>query len=266
MTRDQRHLGFLLKIGGLASIGVALCVVPMDTVAHSCIGGVVALPCFAASDAALRLAPTLGVMVLGAAFVAVMALIAEAGLHLRLHSALSSVAEAGTIGGRPVSVVPTIPGGAFVAGFRRPTIYVAADLDKRLRPAELEAVLLHESHHQRTHAPIRLLLLGGVRRCFSWSESVSSWLNARRAEIEIRADSYAIQAGASRRDLARALVKLSALRPPIGAAGFASPEDRRIAALLGTEQISDVRRRPPFSLKCVVLAVPLFAALCTLLP
>lgn len=151
--------------------------------------------------------------------------------HRRLASLLDRLAEPAVLGEMPVGVVDGI-GPACVAGLRRPRIYCASDLAIQLEPVELRAVLLHERHHQIDHAPARLILLDAVAWPLGRLTMGRRWLAGARAQIEIAADRYALTSGATRADLASALLKLGDQDAPLGVAGYAASSERRLRALL----------------------------------
>ena len=151
--------------------------------------------------------------------------------HRRLASLLDRLTESAVLGEMPVGVVDGI-GPACVAGLRRPRIYCASDLAIQLEPVELRAVLLHERHHQIDHAPARLILLDAVAWPLRRLTMGRRWLAGARAQIEIAADRYALTSGATRADLASALLKLGDQDAPLGVAGYAASSERRLRALL----------------------------------
>ena len=123
-------------------------------------------------------------------------------------------------------------GPAYVAGLRHPQIYCASDLASQLDPMELRAVLLHERHHQIAHAPALLVLLDAVAWPLVQLEVGRRWVARVRAQIEIAADRYAVASGATRANLASALVKLGEQNVPSGAAGYSASSELRFRALL----------------------------------
>ncbi|MEO8437520.1 MAG: hypothetical protein ABI562_03615 [Chloroflexota bacterium] len=152
--------------------------------------------------------------------------------HRRVARLLERLAEPAVLGDMAVGVVDGV-GPACVAGLRRPRIYCASDLPDHLDPVELRAVLLHERHHQVAYAPGRLILLDAVARPLERLATGRRWLARARAQIEIAADRYALASGATRADLASALVKLGDQNVPVGLAGYAASSELRLRALLG---------------------------------
>ena len=179
--------------------------------------------------------------------------------HRRLASLLDRLAEPAVLGEMPVGVVDGI-GPACVAGLRRPRIYCASDLAIQLEPVELRAVLLHERHHQIDHAPARLILLDAVAWPLRRLTMGRRWLAGARAQIEITADRYALASGATRADLASALLKLGDQDAPLGVAGYAASSERRLRALLddAPERLPD---RPPWIAAILVSAGVLLVCL-----
>lgn len=179
--------------------------------------------------------------------------------HRRLARLLDRLAEPAVLGDVPVGVVDGV-GPACVAGLRRPRIYCASDLAGQLDPVELRAVLLHERHHQMDHAPARLILLDAVAWPLERLAMGRGWLARARAQIEIAADRYALTAGATRADLASALLKLGDQNVPVGLAGYAASSELRLRALLGDppERLSN---RGPLIVSALVAASVLLVCL-----
>ena len=179
--------------------------------------------------------------------------------HRRLASLLDRLAEPAVLGEMPVGVVDGI-GPACVAGLRRPRIYCASDLAIQLEPVELRAVLLHERHHQIDHAPARLILLDAVAWPLRRLTMGRRWLAGAQAQIEITADRYALTSGATRADLASALLKLGDRDAPLSVAGYAASSERRLRALLddAPERLPD---RPPWIAAILVSAGVLLVCL-----
>lgn len=169
---------------------------------------------------------------LAAALVLVVAIGREAWRHQRLAASMSRLAYPATIEGHAIGLVPGL-GAALAAGLHRPRIFCADDLPRRLDAEELRAVILHERHHQLEGGPARLVLIGALAPVLGRFESGRSWLERERARIEIAADAYALDSGASRPALASALVKLASSPTMSVAPDFASAVDLRVRALLG---------------------------------
>ena len=109
---------------------------------------------------------------------------------------------------------------AFVLGPLRPEIFVSRALLDTLDAEELEAVLLHEEHHQRTLAPLRTLALTSWMRLVGVVPVLVRSIERRLDRLEIDADRYALAGGASPATLASALVKCD---PTAGSAGIVMP-------------------------------------------
>ncbi len=179
--------------------------------------------------------------------------------HRRLARLLSRLAEPALLGNVPVGLIDGV-GPACVAGLRRPRIYCASDLAGQLDPVELRAVLLHERHHQVDHAPARLILLDAVARPLERLATGRRWLARARAKIEIAADRYALASGATRADLASALVKLGNQSAPVGVAGYAASSELRLRALLG-DPPEGASNRGPWTVSALVAAAVLLVCL-----
>jgi hypothetical protein len=111
----------------------------------------------------------------------------------------------------------------------RPSIYLTSAAFDMLTPGERVAVVLHEVHHASTLAPVRAALVQAWDYAGWAFARLDAALAARLAGIEIEADRFALLAGASRRDLASALVRLD---PEAMALGFTGGGDQRVRALL----------------------------------
>ena len=174
--------------------------------------------------------------------VAVVAAVAREGWrHSRMAASLGQLARPGVLSGHPVGVIPGLSG-AVVAGVRRPRIFCGHDLSSRLAPDEVQAVILHERHHQLAGAPVRLVVIAAVGSLLRRLDSGRVWIERERARIEIAADAYALASGVSRNALARALVKLGS-DPAVGVVpGFATASDLRVRALLGERTGIEDRR------------------------
>ena len=197
------------------------------------------------ADTVLGVGPVRVMLGLGGAaglFVA-LSVIWRAERHRRVAGLLQRVAEPAVLGDVSVGIVDGI-GPACVAGLRIPRIYCASDLATMLDPEELRAVLLHERHHQIEHTPSRLILLDGVGWPLGRSAVGRRWIARTRAQLEIAADRYALAAGATRADLASALLKLGDEMAPSSLAGYAASSELRLRALLDDTPSSGPDRTP----------------------
>ena len=178
--------------------------------------------------------------------------------HTLLTHRLRREAASRRIAGVEVQVVSDVA--PMVAGLVRPTVFCDDSLTSRLDRPEQRAVLLHERGHQRVKDPLRLLGIEAVERCLGFLPGVRRRTTRARARLEIRADRYALDHGASRGDLARALVRLSDLAPAT-TAGFAEVTEERIRALTGDSGLAHRQRVWPRVVVVVVLVGTLFATL-----
>ena len=180
--------------------------------------------------------------------------------HHRLTTAMRRLALTGELAGQRVDFVPGL-GSPFVAGLWSPRIFCGSDLAAHLDEEELHAVLLHERHHQRDRAPLRLVGVAALAPALGRTRAGRAWLERRWARVEIAADRYAVMQGASRAAIARALLKL----PPVDgvgwAPGFSTAGDLRVRALLGEETEPDGRGWWPRTLPAVVLLAACLAIL-----
>jgi Zn-dependent protease with chaperone function len=202
---------------------------------------------------------TVGVGLAGLALTVGAAGAVQVARHRQLVRGLRSLSVPSRLAGLPVRTGDF--GGVFVAGLIRPTVFADRGLPDQLRPGELRAVLLHEQAHQRARDPARLLVLdlvAPVLRRWSWGHQ---WLARSTARREIDADRYALENGATKRDLASALLRLEPVARA-GVAGFTPAAELRLRALLGEAVDLDtpaVARR----VVALLLGLTLGAATCT---
>lgn len=145
--------------------------------------------------------------------------------------------------GRVVCIASELPL-AFCAGIVRPRIYVSRGLIDKLRPSELDAVLLHELYHRHRRDPLRYAAAAAVTDvCFYLP--VLGWI-ARylRENAELGADRAAMKA-IGNRPVAGALWALGEAADSPLIAAFAGTAELRAAQILGDPL---PRRRPRRSL------------------
>src|SRR5437879_5839441 len=158
----------------------------------------------------------------------------QARRHRRLEAGLRELARPERLADHSVGIVTGLDA-PYVAGLRGARIYCPPDLDWRLSESELRAVLLHERHHQASHAPARLVVLASIETLVGWLPAAMRWLEVRRAAIEIGADEHALTSGARRSDLARALLKLGSPGAESSLPSYASASELRLRHLTGKE-------------------------------
>jgi Zn-dependent protease with chaperone function len=144
-----------------------------------------------------------------------------------------------------LAVVPTCPGGAYVAGTRRPVLLVGAELVERLDTEELEGVLAHELAHVKRRDNLVSATLGVLRDLVFFVPG-GGWAVAQlHRERERAADQLAVRVTERPGALASGLLKTLEL-------GAATGEPRTCAALAPSatlvERVRDlVDERPPVS-------------------
>lgn len=151
---------------------------------------------------------------------------------------------------------------AFVLGPLRPEIFVSRALLETLDADELEAVLLHEEHHQRTLAPLRTLALTSWMRMVGAVPVLVRWMERRLEQLEVDADRYALAGGASPASIASALVKCDRTAAPAGV-GYAAAAEVRLMQLLGDHPRGNLASTPIEWVAPVVLSLGI--ALCHVL-
>lgn len=189
-----------------------------------------AAACFGAS-VATRGDPMFLVEVALAAALAAWASVALVLVHRssRLARALSGAAAERRIHGIDCVVVGDPAPRAFVAGVLRPTVFVTTGALDRLAPGELRAVLLHEAHHARTAAPMRAAFVDAWAAVAGWMPAARAVLGRRLDAFEIEADRASLADGATRQEIASALLVLD---PAAVGLGFGTDSERRVRALL----------------------------------
>lgn len=142
---------------------------------------------------------------------------------------LGAMSEPGDLEGLAYRVVSDPGFKAFVLGAARPRIWLSDGSLRVLDPGALRAVVLHEEHHRRTRAPLRTAALEAWMATLGRVPGVGRVLEQRLAQIEIDADAYAMQHGARRSDLARALLIADQAAPGTAFSGGAEARVRSLA-------------------------------------
>lgn len=97
---------------------------------------------------------------------------------------------------------------AFSVGFRTPNIVLSTGLLEMLDEQELEAVIHHETYHQKNQDPLKTFLLQLVSQVM-WYIPLTKWSYENYKIIsELAADEYAIHKMGSELGLGSALIKL----------------------------------------------------------
>lgn len=159
------------------------------------------------------------------------AILWQARRHRRLAEALDHTARRVWLAEHEVGLVIGLATPC-VAGLTRPRIYCPADLAERLDDDALHAVMLHERHHQLDHAPGRLVVLAAMVPVLGRLAVGRRWVERRRAAIEIAADEHALQSGARRSDLARALLLIGSADAP-DLPSYTTASEMRLRHLVG---------------------------------
>lgn len=98
---------------------------------------------------------------------------------------------------------------AFTSGIWNPRIYLSTGICSYLTPKELLAVILHEIHHKKNRAPLKLFILQ-IFRAINFYLPINNYLiNLYASASEKAADDIAIHISGEPLELASALVKLS---------------------------------------------------------
>ena len=237
-------IGVSVAFGCLVAMeGAHAC--PPDIASASCIGSAVRTMTGLSSLAAVALAILAAALALGVLW--------QVRRHQRLAGLLERWATPAQLMNHDVAIVAGLPAPC-VAGIVRPRIYCPPDLMERLAVPELCAVLLHERHHQLSHAPARLVILAALATIFGPLGAGRRWIERQRAAIEIAADRYALLAGARRPEVARAMIKLGPGLAGGSLPGYSSATELRLRHLLGEAE-------PHRGLRYGLIAGPLPACL-----
>lgn len=153
------------------------------------------------------------------------------------------------LAGRGITVIEQAAPAAFTMHFWRPQVVLSTGLIALLDEAELEAVIVHEQHHQRHGDPLKIFTLS---LCASvlWYVPLLKWLLQHyKIAREVLADQAAVARQGSPAALGGALLKQDRGRGP-GAFTYASFADTsinyRIRLILNPD--TELALRPPFTL------------------
>jgi Zn-dependent protease with chaperone function len=129
---------------------------------------------------------------------------------------------------------------AFCAGALRPQVVVSSGLVERLKPDELDAVLIHEQDHARRREPLARAIRQAAADVLFYMPLVRWWSQQQAIQAELRADRAAIQRLGAR-PVAGALRMLESASGLGGSVAFAGAGAQRVAQVLG----DPVPRRGP---------------------
>lgn len=125
---------------------------------------------------------------------------------------------------------------AFCAGYLRPQVYLSEGARQRLEPAELRAVLAHESHHARRRDPLRLLAARTLADSLFFIPILRRIAERYAALGELAADEAAVRALSGRGPLASALLKFS--ESPAQPAAVVALAPERVDHLMGDPDVT----------------------------
>jgi Zn-dependent protease with chaperone function len=121
---------------------------------------------------------------------------------------------------------------AFCAGGLRPQVVVSSGLVERLKPEELDAVLIHEQDHARRREPLARAVHQAAADVLFYVPLVRWWSQQQAIEAELRADRAAVQRLGAR-PVAGALRMLESVGGLVGSVAFAGAGAQRVAQILG---------------------------------
>jgi hypothetical protein len=151
--------------------------------------------------------------------------------HSRFVRSLRRLTFVGVLSGVPVLY---LDGAApFVAGIVRPHVYCDPELVRRLTVPQRRAVALHERYHLQRRDPLRLELSSALRPLARLLPGLGARLDAYEVRCEIAADRFALRNGATRADVAGALLAMLEDDRLRRAPAFVSAADTRLRALTG---------------------------------
>jgi beta-lactamase regulating signal transducer with metallopeptidase domain len=151
--------------------------------------------------------------------------------HGRFVRSLRRLAFDGELGGVPVKYVNGVA--PFVAGIVRPRMYCDPELVHTLTVRQQRAVALHERYHLQRRDPLRLQLSTALRPLVILLPRLHDRLDAHQVRYEVAADRFALRHGATRADLAGALLAMLEDGRLHLAPGFISAAEIRLRALTG---------------------------------
>ncbi|WP_270171256.1 M56 family metallopeptidase [Paenibacillus sp. SYP-B4298] len=142
---------------------------------------------------------------------------------------------------------------AFTVGFWRPVIVLSSGLLALLNEEELEAVIEHESFHQKNKDACKLWTLRLIAEGL-WFIPLTRWsYQSYHILSEVLADQYAISRMGTARGLGSALLKLIRIRMPMEGAAAVSFSGGSINYRL--QQLLQPQQQPPVRLEKAALLI-----------
>jgi hypothetical protein len=137
-------------------------------------------------------------------------LAAHGARRVRVEEPVGCLAREFGVERRARVLIGLAPNPAFTAGLLRPRIYVSAELQQALTPAELRAVFRHELYHLVRRDPLRFATLRFASKTLFWLPLVGLLAEELMEDAEIMADDFAAarRGGSDPLDVASALVKI----------------------------------------------------------
>lgn len=178
--------------------------------------------------------------------------------HVRLVRSLQNLTSEGELGGVPVKYVNGVA--PFVAGILRPHVYCDPALVCRLTRQQQRAVALHEHHHLVRRDPLRLQMSRALRPLGQLLPRLGARLDLHEARCEVAADRYALANGATRADIAGALLAMIEDDRLSRVPGFLTVAEVRLRALQG-EPPEFVAKPGEVALAAIVTLCPVIACL-----
>jgi len=148
---------------------------------------------------------------------------------------------------------------AFTGGFLKPRVFLSTKLVDILDEKELRAVILHESHHQRSKDPLKGLVVSFISDLLFFLPVSRLLKKTYHLTLEMTADAYSVSCQADRLDLVGSLLKVQKLNGP-AASWFFDPTTERAKHLLGQPSRISLPLKKTF-LTIVLLAITAMIAL-----
>ena len=155
--------------------------------------------------------------------------------------------------GRRIDLVDAEPAFAFTYGFLQPRVVLSRGLVDRSTPAELRAILEHESYHAQNLDPLKLVAVRAASDAFFFLPAIRQLTTSYLLDRELAADRRALTRAGTQPLTAALMTVLSPTH------GFEAP----VAAALGgseqlsarVEQLESGREPPPADLNRTAITV-----------